>query len=295
MQSKPLTNDSIDWIQSLLAFNFNIPILQDQFNIECPFHVDSHASCAINTAKGVWICFAGCGEGSLYGFLKRALELSDEDLQSRLILLTENSRPIIEVEEDIEDLPTITLPENFKNGEYPEWLLDRGFTQDFLDLWQCGKNPYNDFIIPIRYSDGRIVGYASRRLTTLPKYLYNSGFKKSQLLFGADKIKATDYVCITEGPLDAMWLHQNGYQAVALLGIHLSRRQLDLLQQLPTKEFVLCLDNDKAGQIGLDKALKQLRKIAPTTYINIPYPYKDIQDIKDKNILDSLLSNRYTW
>ena len=44
MQSKPLTNDSIDWIQSLLAFNFNIPILQDQFNIECPFHVDSHVA-----------------------------------------------------------------------------------------------------------------------------------------------------------------------------------------------------------------------------------------------------------
>lgn len=295
MQSKPLTNDSIDWIQSLLTFNFDIPISHDQFNIECPFHVDSHASCAINTSKGVWICFAGCGEGSLYGFLKKALELSDEELQSKLVLFKNKRQVPIEIDDTVDELVSVDLPINFKIGEYPDWIFDRGFTKEFLDSWGCGKNPYNDFIVPIRYYDNRLVGYVSRRLTTLPKYLYNTGLKKSQLLFGADKITPCNYVCITEGALDAMWLHQNGHPAVGLLGIHLSRQQFELAKQLPTKEFILCLDNDTAGQIGLDKALKQLRTIAPTTYIKIPYPFKDIQDIREKNILDSLITNRYTW
>ena len=295
MRSKRLTNQNVDWIQSLLNFNFNIPIDQDQFNIECPFHVDSHASCAINTSKGAWICFAGCGEGGLYGFLKKALQMSDEELETRLIFFTKNKPQIVIVDDTVDELELVNLPTNFIEFEYPEWIFDRGFTKEFLDSWGCGKNIYDDFIIPIRYSNGNLVGYVSRRLNTLPKYLYNTGLKKSQLLFGADKITRAEYVCITEGSLDAMWLQQNGHPAVGLLGIHLSRRQFDLAKQLPTNEFILCLDNDNAGQIGLEKALKQLRTIAPTTYIKIPYPYKDIQDIRDKKMLDSILNNRYTW
>ena len=41
--------------------------------------------------------------------------------------------------------------------------------------------------------------------------------------------------------------------------------------------------------------LKQLKQIAPTTYVKIPQEYKDVQDIRNKLILDSILSNRYTW
>ena len=38
-------------------------------NIHCPFHEDRRESCAINTDKGVWICYAGCGQGSLKSFI----------------------------------------------------------------------------------------------------------------------------------------------------------------------------------------------------------------------------------
>ena len=92
-----------------------------------------------------------------------------------------------------------------------------------------------------------------------------------------------------------MWLNQNGYQAVALLGIHMSKKQFELCKTLPTKEFVLCLDNDEAGEIGKQRALQQLKQIAPTTYIKIPQEYKDVQDIRHKLTLDSIINNRYTW
>ena len=49
-----------NWVQLFLDTDFSIPIAQDQFSILCPFHEDAVSSCSINTAKGVWICFAGC-------------------------------------------------------------------------------------------------------------------------------------------------------------------------------------------------------------------------------------------
>ena len=261
----------------------------------CPFHIDSHASCAINTDKGVWICFAGCGEGSLYTFLKAYLDVTDAEIQKYLIPLDTNTPiPLVDIIEETE-LPTVDLPLNFQESQFPQWIFDRGFTKEFLITWGCGKNLYDDFIIPIRNYDSRVVGYVSRRQTTLPKYLYNTGLKKSQLLFGADKVQPSEFICITEGSLDTMWLNQNGYQAVALLGIHMSKKQFELCKTLPTKEFVLCLDNDEAGEIGKQRALQQLKQIAPTTYIKIPQEYKDVQDIRHKLTLDSIINNRYTW
>ena len=295
MYQKASTNTPVDWVQSLLEANLDIPINEPQFNIMCPFHIDSHASCAINTDKGVWICFAGCGEGSLYTFLKAYFDVTDAEIQKYLIPLDTNTPiPLVDIIEETE-LPTVDLPPNFQESQFPQWIFDRGFTKEFLITWGCGKNLYDDFIIPIRNYDSRVVGYVSRRQTTLPKYLYNTGLKKSQLLFGADKVQPSEFICITEGSLDTMWLNQNGYQAVALLGIHMSKKQFELCKTLPTKEFVLCLDNDEAGEIGKQRALQQLKQIAPTTYIKIPQEYKDVQDIRHKLTLDSIINNRYTW
>jgi DNA primase len=247
MSLNQIINGDIDWTQILLATNLDIPIDRDEFSIPCPLHLDTHASCSINTKKGVWICFAGCGQGSLFTFIQQLLDY---------------------------DAPRV---------------------RKFLKQWGCGTNIYEDLIIPIRDNKSTLVGFVSRRQNTVPKYMYSTGLKKSQLLFGADKVEPSEFVCITEGSLDTMWLQQNGYQSVALLGIHLSVSQAKLLRELPTKEFVLCLDNDKAGQLGREKALWRLKKIAQTSYINIPDPHKDVQDIRDKEHLDKLIQNRYYW
>ena len=81
-----------------------------------------------------------------------------------------------------------------------------------------------------------------------PKYVYAKGFKKSHILFGQHLINTSNFVCITEGALDAMWLNQLGYHAVALLGMQMSKAQEELILRLPSKEIILCLDNDVAGK-----------------------------------------------
>ena len=295
MSLHQIINDEIDWVKVLLATNLDIPIDREEFSIPCPLHLDTHASCSINTKKGVWICFAGCGQGSLVSFLQQMLDFDATQLKA---FLDANAMSIVtNVVSTVGDTKNeqTELPPSFIQGHFPEWIHDRGFTEDFLQAWGCGTNVYHDLIIPVRERDSTVVGYVSRRQNAEPKYMYSQGLKKSQLLFGADKLKSSDFICITEGSLDTMWLQQKGYPSVALLGIHLSAKQYNLLKSLPTKEFVLCLDNDKAGELGREKSLWRLKRIAQTSYVKIPSPHKDIQDIRSKTDLDILISNRSYW
>jgi DNA primase len=295
MSSNQIINEQVDWIKVLLASNIDIPIDRDEFSIPCPLHLDTHASCSINTKKGVWICFAGCGQGSLVSFLQQMFDCDVEEVKQFLNANAMSLSTNLPESTVITKNEETTLPISFIEGSYPDWIYERGFTEEFLREWGCGTNVYNDLIIPIREKDSTVVGYVSRRQNADPKYMYSQGLKKSQLLFGSDKIKPSDFICITEGSLDTMWLQQNGYQSVALLGIHLSAKQYNLLKSFPTKEFVLCLDNDRAGEIGRDKSIGRLKRIARTSYIKIPLPHKDIQDIRNSKDLDIILSNRNYW
>ena len=119
--------------------------------------------------------------------------------------------------------------------------------------------------------------------------------KCSRLLFGADNIVKSDFICVTEGTLDTMWLDQNGFPSVAIFGASLSKRQEELLLSLPTKELVLCLDRDEAGQSATKKILTRLNDRCIVSCIAIPERYKDVQDIRDKEELTQVINNRNLW
>ena len=297
MHHTQITNDDVDWGNILLSADIDVPHGRSEFSIPCPFHLVNSPSCSINIDKGVWICFAGCGQGSLKNLVQRKLGLSKTEL-AKLFEETEYSLNLDFFEEyqPTDDyMAEVSLPEDFIFEQYPDWIFKRGFTKETLKAWECGTNNYGDLIIPIRDKDSRLVGWVSRRRAAVPKYLYSVGLKKSKLLFGGHSIEPTDFVCVTEGTLDTMWLRQNGYPSVALLGMHLSNKQKDLLAKLRTQEVVLCLDNDEAGKTGLDKALQSIGNTLMVSYIELSDDYKDVQEIQNKKVLDKVINKRYYW
>jgi len=290
-------SNTTDWEKILLSADINIPYGRTEFSIICPFHVDNVPSCSINLDKGVWICFAGCGQGSLKGFIQRKLGWDEKQVEE-VFIKTEYSLDLDffeEYEPTDNYLKVVELSDEFIIGEYPKWIFKRGFTKDILDTWGCGTNKYGDLMIPIKDEESRLVGWVTRRPSATPKYLYSTGLKKSKVLFGADSLVPTPFVCVTEGTLDAMWLRQHGYPSVALLGMHLSNRQKELLSKLRAQEIVLCLDNDEAGKTGLDKALHAIGNTLMISYIKLPDEYKDVQEIKDYKLLDNIINKRYYW
>ena len=92
-----------------------------------------------------------------------------------------------------------------------------------------------------------------------------------------------------------MWLDQQGYGSVALLGAVMSSKQREMLYNIKTNEFVLCLDNDSVGQKAINKIFKELSQSYVVSYIELPQGYKDVQDIKDKNVLCDIIENRLYW
>ena len=124
----------------------------------------------------------------------------------------------------------------------------------------------NRFMFPIHDRDGNAVGFGARAFgEDQPKYLNSSQteiFDKSHLLYGLDLaregIRSTDQVVIVEGYMDAIAAHENGFRnVVASMGTALTESQLGLIKRF-TKNVVLALDADNAGQMAMMRALEAL-------------------------------------
>ncbi len=286
----------IDWIQALLNLGIDVPVGVDEVSILCPFHDDNSESCSINLDKGVWICFAGCGQGSLKSFIQEYKDWDFKQVNQYLVSYKDTHSKRLFIEPPIVEegpLPEVNVP--FKLGMVPKWIFDRGFDKQSMKKWLCGISPANGLIIPVKDINFRTVGWITRQEKQIPKYLYSKGLKKSHILFGQPYIRDCEYVCVTEGPLDAMWLNQLGFPAVALLGMSMSEKQKDLILTLPTKEIILCLDNDEAGQRGKKRAFELLDNKIKVSHIDIPEEYKDVQDIKSYGILKNVIKNKRYW
>ena len=286
----------VDWTTLMLNAGITPDAYKEEFSMRCPFHEDKVDSCSINVEKGVWICFAGCGSGSLKSFLQKYLNYSKIQIDN-LLREREASFDIglfdeYSVDEEHE-LPIIDFP--FDSSSVPKWVLERGFNKDTLVKWGCAINTYNDLIIPVADSHKRRIGWISRRLNAVPKYMYSKGLKKSKILFGDCYLEKKSFVCITEGSLDTMWLDQHGFGSVALLGASMSKKQREMLYNISTKEFVVCLDNDFTGQKALNKIFKELSSSFIVSYITLPKGFKDVQDVRNENQLCDIIDKRNYW
>lgn len=285
----------MDWISLLLDHDIDVPVERTQFNIPCPFHDDTVASCSINTDKGVWICFAGCGQGGLPYFIYK---LSGKYPDEQEMLLSSFSFSLLdEVEQKIDEQHQVLPPSNSLQAvPRGHWIYQRQFTSTSIDRWDCSINEYGDFVLPVFDTQKKTLGWITRRQQAIPKYLYSKGFKKSRSLFGVHLLPPTvDKLYITEGALDTIWLDLHGYNSVAILGAIISKAQIDLISTLHPSEVVLCLDNDTAGQKGINNAMLDMSDRFLVSFIKIPNGYKDVQDIRQSTQLHKVLENKTYW
>jgi len=274
--------------------------IKPEVSIQCPFHDDRHPSLSLNLNKGLWICHAGCGQGRLEYLLAKFLHIS---VFKVLSIAVEYSHELLFIDELLpndNELSDVVI--SYTKGFVPQWVFDRGFSNETLLTWECGTNNKGSLVIPVHTIRQQTVGWIERQVEgQFPKYLYGpeKQFKKSLVLFGEDRFNTAHqhpFLCITEGSLDAMWLSQQGYSSVALLGVYLSYQQEKKLQEILSygnfNEVVLCLDNDEAGEDGVRRIYPKLKKYIPVSVCRLPNEYKDVQDIRDKKTLDLALTNR---
>ena len=262
----------------------------------CPFHDDKLPSLSINLDSGQWICYANCGAGHLDSFIAKYTGWSR--LQTDVFIRKFSENVEFELQDtwnvvEEEDTPLEEVDLEYEKGEVPNWIFDREFTAKTLIDAEAGTNGRGGLVLPIRDNRGVIVGSVTRQPSGLhPKYLYSFGLKKSKIVYGLYNINESSFVCLTEGILDTLWLKQHNFESIAILGASMSKKQESLINKLHTSELVLCLDNDETGIAASQQIASKLSKHRLVSFARLPDGYKDIQEIRDVNLLHSIIANR---
>lgn len=195
-------------------------------------------------------------------------------------------------------------------------LKSKGYTEtDMITANVVTKNErgniYDRFrkraMFPIINIRGNIVGFSGRAMPGEDKqggkYVNTSDtpvYKKSENLFGINFAKnfCSEQMILVEGNMDVISLHQAGFEnVVAPLGTAFTPEQANLIARY-TKEIVLMLDADAAGQKAIKRAEEILRNTGLSVrVVSIPNGKDPDEFIKTqgaerfKALLDGAVSN----
>lgn len=203
---------------------------------------------------------------------------------------------------------TVKTIKHFGLGAAPDsWdalihhLKEKGYTEsDMLAANVIGKSErgslYDRFrkrvMFPIINIRGNIVAFSGRAMPGDDKqggkYVNTADtpvYKKSENLFGINFAKnvCSERVILVEGNMDVISLHQAGFEnTVAPLGTAFTTEQANLLSRY-TKEIVLMLDADAAGQKAVRRASELLENTGLSVRVVVVPDGKDPDEYIKKN------------
>lgn len=297
------SNDIEKTIESLFS-QYGITIasrMGKEAYIYCLFHENFHSpAMSVNLKTGLWQCFnPSCGsKGNLRQLYKH---ITGKSLSRHLTIdpceLQKQIDKGFEVDKE-EELSLDSMRVDYSSDEIVllKYLTDRGYSQQTLvDFDVCYSRVKDRVTIPVRDVNYTLLGYIGRSVSPdqEPKYLYNKGLKRKNVLFNLNNAKKYDSVIVCEGSLDCMKVHQAGFKnCVATLGAKVSDEQTSLLRKF-FDTIVIFSDNDDAGRSMRDAIIagclgKEIFQM------KVPDGYKDPGELTDQQIQQSFESKTYT-
>lgn len=173
-------------------------------------------------------------------------------------------------------------------------------SQDSLNTKRYYDNFRNRIIFPIFNTKNQIIALGGRYIGDgdSPKYINSTEskiFNKSNELYGifdgGIALKQNKYAILTEGYLDVLSSHLNGFKnTVASLGTAFTDGQAKLLKKFVNSILIL-YDNDDAGKLATVRAINILNKHEfSIKCLNLPSGFKDPDEYFKSNNKDNFLS-----
>lgn len=278
--------------------NYNVSIQTasgEELNVYCPFHKNTHsAAMYINVRTGLWQCFnPSCGKKG--NFRQLYFNLTGKQYSKNVIndnynLEKQLNNYLYKIEE-IEELSIDTVSVDYDSQiNLLQTMLERGLAVETLKHFEVGFSvEKNRVVVPVRSHNYKLVGLIGRAVDSSqqPRYLYNKGFKRAEVLFNIHNAKNHSTVIITEGSVDCMFVHQAGYpNTVATLGAAVSKNQGDMLKRFFDKIILFC-DNDEAG-IAMQCAMIEMCRGKEISVASIPDGLKDPAEMSKEQIINSI-------
>lgn len=267
MSTKLSSTSSLESEIRKLFSEYNINIQTEsgkEATLYCPFHKNTHSPAFyINLKTGLWQCFnPSCDRkgnfrqlykhitGKSYGHMGA---IDPVNLQRVL------DDACIDGREEVLDISGIEI--DFDSGDVSlvQPLIDRGLSIETIKYLDIGFSKIkNRIVIPVRDSSFKVVGLIGRAVldNQEPRYLYNKGFKRADVLFNIQNAKKFNECIVVEGSLDCAKVIQSGFKnCVATLGAKLSENQSALLRRF-FDTIIIFSDRDDAGLAMCDAIIR---------------------------------------
>lgn len=281
--------------------------------LNCPFCDDQRANLSVNRDTGLYHCWR-CGSdnrrarGDLINLVASAKGVSRVDATEYILQYGSKAtskqllrslrrafrkkRPIthwMDVQEEVD---------RYYAPRHPYWR-ERGLSVRTTEKFHLGfDHKRNHAIIPI-YHQGHPVAITRRNLNELgSRYKDAEGFQKDKVVFGLDQCRPNRldghggglYLC--EGPIDAMKVHEAGYNGIAVLGDTFSDTQARLIMDYGPKQVVLMTDEDFAGEI-LARKVWETYPMRNVYYVELPEGRKDPGECTVDEIWEAITLKRH--
>lgn len=233
-----------------------------EYNLYCPFHKNRNSPAFfINIKTGLWQCFnPSCGKKGNFRQLYKAItgKPYGKDIKLDPAALKKEIENGFRKKDYIEELDISDVEIDYDNDEDVDKLsilINRGLTKETLNYFEVGySNVKERVVIPTRDQHYKLVGFIGRAVKPEqePRYLYNKGFKRADVLFNINNAKKFDTCIIVEGSVDAMMVHQAGFpNVISTLGAQVSPNQIKIIKRYFDK-IIIFSDNDDAGNAMRD-------------------------------------------
>lgn len=288
--------------------NYGIQVQNEGINevtIFCPFHKNNNSPAFyINVKTGLWQCFnPSCGlKGNYRQLYKRITGRSyGKDIKlDHVSLKNEIDRDLL-YEEGVKDELDISdvqiLYDEPAQVQKVQSLIDRGLSAETLSFFEVGFSDKKErVVIPVRDARFKLVGYIGRAISNdqSPRYLYNKGFRRADVLFNIQNAKKYESCIVVEGSIDAMFIHQAGFpNVVATLGSKVSENQYLMLRKY-FDTIIIFSDNDDAGNQMRDDILVGCRGKELYT-VTLPEDKKDAGEMTESQIQQTIHNKQINY
>lgn len=226
----------------------------------CPVHHGDHPQAfVVDLEKDLWYCFTRCrGGGDVVELVRRMDHCPYPDVARYLASLVQAAPTPTRTKATRSDRTYQPYTRALRLDPDAPLLAEKGIWAKTARHFEAGAYQGPGFLegclaIRLHDPDGRPIGYAGRRLDPAQarhygKWKFPPRLPKREILYGFHRITSRLHqgLAVVECPWGVMRLAQIGIPAVALLGIHLSRTQVQLLRRTP--QIVLMFDGDQAGR-----------------------------------------------
>lgn len=272
----------------------------------CPVHQDNDPSADVNLATGLWSCFSCGSKGDLASLGATVLKKRRDEIVGLLkpgtpdAVLASIQRKVDKHREEglgkregndpIDDRNRHPA-HRYDGNPYP-YMRSRGFTRetcrawglrytDATTLWRFDSKEKKDVpftiresvCIPVKNERKRMVSWCYRRTDASPswqpKYLYTPNFDLSATWFGLHMVEFGTDVIVCEGPMDAMWLWQCGFPALAMMGSnHQNGSKFRILEHF--RSVTIFPDYDTGGHFLVERLGSLLTGRVPCRVVRYP-------------------------